>query len=134
VLELYLLRLREAEGAGDVGEGLVRKHDRAGPHRPHDAREVDVLDRLRVERKPAPVLLQEAQARAVNAEVEQRAQEPLVAEARRERELALRDVEGRLRLAQRAPAQARRLLVRGRAHRRVVTVNVQHERTVMSDK
>src|SRR6185503_11699694 len=93
VLKLNLLRLRQSESAANVGKWLLRENDRAGPHRPDRADELNVLDCFREVVQAAAILFKKTQARAIDLAVDEQANETLVAEAGREREFSLCDVE-----------------------------------------
>jgi hypothetical protein len=125
VLELDLLRLGHAEGAADVRERLLREHDRARPHRPDLADKQNVFDRFREEFQAAAILFQKTESRSIDLAVDKQADQPFVAQARRESEFALGDVEGRFGVAERLTVQARHVFERRVAHGRVITVDVQ---------
>ena len=125
VLKLDLLRLREAERARDVSKRLLREHDRCGPHGANRADEVHVFDGLCEQLQAAAILFQKAQARPINLAVDKQAHEPRVTKHRGERQLALSNVERRLRFAQLFVVQPRYVLVGRVAHRGVVSIDVE---------
>src|SRR5213078_4744558 len=100
------------ERAGDVCERLAGERDRTGADATHRADERHVFNGARETFQPAAILFERAYARPIKLAVHERAHQTLMPQARRERELALRYVERRLALAQRAVVQTRRVLER----------------------
>ncbi len=125
VLKLDLLRLRQAERAGDVGKRLARERDRAGTHAPDRAHERHVLDGAREPIQLAAILFEKAYARSINLTIDQQPHESFMPQAWRERQLPLRHIKGGLGRAQTSVVQPRRILVRRVAHRGVIAINVQ---------
>src|SRR6185503_14542110 len=112
MLKLDLLRLRQAKGAGDVGERLLRKDDCSGTHHSNRADELNVFDRLGETLQTAAILFEKAQARAIDLTVEKQTDETRMAQAGREGQLSLRYVKRRLGVAEWAVVKVRRLFVR----------------------
>src|SRR6266550_401416 len=125
MLELNLLSLGEAELAGDIGNRLLRKHDRAGTHRADAAGKLNVFDRLGEALQAAAILFKKAQARPIDLTVNQQTDQTLVTQHRRERQLALRAVESRDGVAERLAMNARHVFVGGVAHRGVISIDVE---------
>ena len=69
VFEFDFLRLRQAKPSGDVGDRLMRKHDRAGPHRADDPGKLNVFDRFRKSLQITAILLEKPQTRTVDLAV-----------------------------------------------------------------
>lgn len=124
VLKLDLLCLRESEGAGNVGERLLGKDDCSGTHRPDRANKQDVFDGLGKSLQAPAILLQESQTRTIYLTVNKQTDETLMAQARRERQLALRYIKRCLCFAERTIVQTRDVFVRRVAHRGVVAIDV----------
>ena len=105
--------------------GSLRKHDRARSHGANLADELNVFDRFGEELQTAAILFEKAQSRAIDLTVDQETNQTLVAQARREGQFALRDVERGFRIAEWLIVQPRDVFVRRVAHRGVITIDVE---------
>jgi hypothetical protein len=65
--------LRQAELAGDVGNGLLRKHDCPRPDRTDNAGELNVFDCFRESLQSAAILFEKTQTRPIDLAVNQQA-------------------------------------------------------------
>src|SRR5574341_1023008 len=125
VFEFDLLGLRQTELAGNVGNRLLWKHDRAGTHRSDAAGELNVFDCFREALQSTAILFEKTQPRAIDLTVDQKTHEALVPKNGGKRELPLGAIEGGGDLAKWLVVYAGRVLVRRVAHRRVIPVEVQ---------
>ena len=124
MLKIDLLRLRDAESAADVGEWFLGEDDCAGSHRADLADKLDVFDCFREELQAAAILFEKPEPWTIDLRIDQQANKTFVTETGCESKFALRDVEGRLGVAQKSIMQASHVLERRVAHRGVVTIDV----------
>ena len=125
MLEFDLLCLSEAELSGDVRDGLLGKHDRSGMNGANTAGKLNVFDRFGEALQATAILLKKTQAWPIDLAVNQEPDQSFMTEHRRERELALRYVEGRDHVAERFVMHARLFFVRRVAHRGVIAIEIQ---------
>src|SRR6266851_1794676 len=78
MLELYFLSLGEAELAGDIGNRLLRKHNRARSDGADAAGKLNVFDGLGETLQAAAILFKKAQARPIDLTVNQQTYQTLV--------------------------------------------------------
>src|ERR1044071_3180160 len=124
VLEFDLLRLRQAERAGDVCKRFLCENDCAGAHGPDFADELNVFDCCGEELQTAAILFEKTKTRASVLALDEQPQEPLMAQAGREGKFALRDVERRFCVTQPPIVETRHVFKRRVAHRGVVTIDI----------
>src|SRR5882724_1599093 len=125
MFELDFLSLGQAEGAGDVGKGLLRKDDRTWSHRANAALELHVLDCFGKKLQSATILLEETQARSIDLAVDQKPDQALMAETRGKRQFSLRYIKSSEGITQFLSMQARRVLERSIAHCGVVAIYIE---------
>ncbi len=125
VLEFDLLRLGEAELAGDVGNWLLCKHDRARADRANGPGKLDVFDGLRKSLQPAAILLEKTQPRPINLAVNQEADQALVTQHWSERKFSLGHIKGGKYFAEGLAMHAGGIFIRRIAHRGVIAINIQ---------
>ena len=125
VFELDFLRLRQSKLARDIGDRLLRKHDRARPHGANPAGKLNVFDSFGKALQSTTILFEKTKARAINLAVDEQTNETFVTEHRREGKLALRAVKRGGSFAERLAVNARYVLVRRVAHGRVIAIEIQ---------